>query len=176
MRLVEYSRHIMRLIDAVSEWSGRIVSYLVFALMFAITYEVVMRYLFRSPTVWSYDLSYMLGGTLMAIGGAYVLKQGGHVRVDIIYLRLSERSRIIIDLVFACLLFLPMMLVLFWNGAEHAWVAWITDERSSVGHWHPPMYPFRAIAAIAILLLLLQGFSWVVRNVLNLICGQRHAD
>lgn len=158
----------MSKIDQISEWTGKLASWLVLVLMCAITYEVIMRYLFRAPTVWSYDLSYMIGGSLMALGGAYVLKNKGHVRVDILYLRFSPRRQIVLDIVFTVLLFFPMMIVLLYYSIDHAWFSWVTSECSNIGHWHPPMFPFRAICPVAIFLLLLQGVSWLTSNICSL--------
>lgn len=52
---------------------------------FGVGYEVVARYLFRAPTPWAFDLSYMLYGTIFMMAGAYTLSRDGHVRGDFIY-------------------------------------------------------------------------------------------
>ena len=50
-----------------------------------VVYEIVMRYAFRAPTSWAYDVSYMLYGTLFMMAGAYALSRNGHVRGDFLY-------------------------------------------------------------------------------------------
>ena len=50
----------VKLIDTVSKWSGKTVRWLIFPLVFGSTYEVLARYGFNAPTLWAYDLSYML--------------------------------------------------------------------------------------------------------------------
>ena len=67
-------RAVLRGIDAFSNWSGRIFSLLIFPLVLGITYEVIVRYAFNAPTIWAYDVSYMLYGShfMLEIGRAHV--------------------------------------------------------------------------------------------------------
>ena len=48
----------------------------------AVAYEVIARYVFHAPTVWSYDVTYMLYGALFMLGAAYALHKGAHIRTD----------------------------------------------------------------------------------------------
>ena len=54
-------------IDAFTRWSGRLFCWLVLPLMGAMSYEVVVRYAAR-PTIWAYDISYMVYGALFMLG------------------------------------------------------------------------------------------------------------
>lgn len=72
-------------IDTISEWSGKLVMWLVVLLTGMLGYEVVMRYAFNAPTKWAFDLSYMIGGSYFLLGQAYALKMRRHVRIDIFY-------------------------------------------------------------------------------------------
>jgi len=161
-------RTLVNTLDTLSEWSGRIFGWLVLPLIFAITYDVAARYLFSAPTIWSYDLSYMLGGGFMVLGGAYALLHGAHVRVDIIYARLSGRAQLILDSALTILLFFPMMLILLYFSIYAAWNAVVTGEVSSIGVWEPIMWPFRWTIVVAVSLFLLQGISWLIRNLISL--------
>lgn len=60
-------------------------------------YEVVMRYLFKSPTQWVFETSVLLVGTAMLYGGAYCLSNDGHIRVTIIIDMLPKKIRQFID-------------------------------------------------------------------------------
>ncbi len=55
-------RVILKVIDSISEWSGKIVSFLVIAFAVVILYEVVARYIFHSPTNWALEISVALYG------------------------------------------------------------------------------------------------------------------
>ena len=117
---------VLTTIDSISERSGHVFMWLSLALIIAISYEVGSRYLFSSPTQWSYDLSYMLGGSLMVLGGAYTLLHEGHVRVDVIYSKLSTKGKMILDVTLLVLFFFPLLLVLFRFSFEAAVRAFAT--------------------------------------------------
>lgn len=159
-------------IDSISEWSGRIVCWLILLLIFAITYDVGLRYLFSAPTAWSYDLSYMLGGSFMVLGGAYTLLHKGHVRVDIVYSRLSPRAQTILDTILTFFIFFPFMSVLLYYSIDFAVHSVVINEVSSISVWAPAMWPFRWALVIAISLFLLQGICWFIRNVSSSIGGK----
>ena len=152
-------------IDAISEWSGRTFMWMSLPLIAAITYDVTARYLFSAPTPWSYDVSYMLGGTLMVLGGAYTLLHHGHVRVDVLYNQLSTRGKLILDISLTIIFFFPLLSVLFYHATEAAIRSFATQEVSSIGVWEPIMWPFRFVFPVGIGLTLLQGISWFARNV-----------
>ena len=71
-------------IDQLSDWSGRIVSYLVYPLVGGVAYEVIARYFFNAPTEWAYDVTYMLYGAIFMLGAAYTLLKKGHIRTDLL--------------------------------------------------------------------------------------------
>jgi TRAP-type mannitol/chloroaromatic compound transport system permease small subunit len=58
-------------IDRISAWVGKTFAWSILALTLVIAYEVFARYVFRAPTGWGYDASYMLYGTLFMMAGAY---------------------------------------------------------------------------------------------------------
>ena len=60
-------------IDKFSKWVGNIVCWILMPLIFAMTYEVIMRKLFLAPTIWAYDISRFLYGALFMLGAAYAL-------------------------------------------------------------------------------------------------------
>ena len=74
----------------------------------AVTYEVVARHFFRAPTIWAFDVTYMLYGTHFMLGTAYTLMRIGHVRTDMLYQNWSIRRQNLID-DWLPLLFFPAM-------------------------------------------------------------------
>jgi TRAP-type mannitol/chloroaromatic compound transport system permease small subunit len=97
----------MERIETLSATIGKGASWLAVALMLSIGYEVIMRYGLRAPTLWSFDMSYMLGGSLYVLGFAWVLREDGNVRVDILSSRFSKKTQLYINLIFTLLLFFP---------------------------------------------------------------------
>ena len=73
----------------------------------AVAYEVVARYLFNAPTIWSFDLTYMLYGALFMLGAAYALHKGAHIRTDFFWDNFSPRTKGLIDSISYVVFFFP---------------------------------------------------------------------
>ena len=86
-------------VDAISEKTGRIVGWIAVPMILALIYEVFARYLFHSPTIWSYEITYMIYGTHFLLGAAYTLRVKGHIRIDLVYMQFSPRWRAMIDMI-----------------------------------------------------------------------------
>ena len=154
----------VRTIDGLAIWSGRIFCWLVVPLVAALTYEVFARYVFHAPTIWAYDVAYMLYGTHFMLGAAYTLYRGGHIRTDLFYQNWSVRTRGRIDAVLYLLLFFPGIALFFWMGLQEALHAWDIREVSDASPWRPILYPFKAVIPVALLLLMIQGVSEFLKS------------
>jgi TRAP-type mannitol/chloroaromatic compound transport system permease small subunit len=163
---------VTRVIDTFTLWCGRVFSWLALVLMLAIVYHVVMRYGFNAPTVWAYDVTYMLYGTMFMLGAAYCLLKGGHVRTDFIYNRFPPRWQGIIDAVLYIILFFPAMYLFFIAGYDYAARSWAQLERGFYSPWAPPIYPFKTVIPVAITLLVLQGISELLKSLHAAIYGR----
>jgi TRAP-type mannitol/chloroaromatic compound transport system permease small subunit len=159
-------------IDRISTWVGKIGAWCILILSFAIGYEVVARYVFRAPTTWAYDVSYMLYGSLFMLAGAYTLSRNGHVRGDFIYRNFSPRVQAGLDLVLYFLFFIPGILALIYAGYDYAKISWLIKERSSVSPFGPPIYHFKALIPFTGVLMLLQGIAEIIRCVICLRTGE----
>jgi TRAP-type mannitol/chloroaromatic compound transport system permease small subunit len=155
---------LVRGIDTLSGWSGRIFCWLIVPLVGSLTYEVLARYLFSAPTVWAYDTSYMLYGSHFMLGAGYTLLRGGHIRTDIFYQNWSPRTQGRVDALLYLLLFFPGMIFFFWMSSQEALHAWAIGERSDASPWRPILYPFKMVMPIAALLLLIQGVSEFIKS------------
>ena len=152
-------------VDIISEWAGRLSSVLVLTLIILLVYEVAVRYILNSPTSWSFDISYMVGGAAMVLGTAVALKERKHVRVDIFYDKWSSRVQAVVDIVMAVILFFPLMAMGLYVSFGQATLSLERGERIMSGIWNPPIYPLKIVIAIAIALFLLQGFVELLRNI-----------
>jgi len=148
---------IVRFIDAVNEWVAKYFSLLIIPLVLIVTVDVVLRYIFNRPLVWSWDINSQLLGVIAVMGAGYALLQRAHIGVDVFVMRLSPRTRAIIDMITAPLFFLAMG-VLIWKSGQAAWTA-ILRKEVVAGVVNTPLYPFRVIMVIGIVLFALQGIS-----------------
>jgi len=157
-------RKILITIDAISDRTGKIMCWLATLLVALVSSEVIMRYVFNAPTMWNYETSMMVGGTLFAMGWAYALRHHSHVRVDVFYTRLSSRGRAVIDVLGTLLLFFPLMVMFTSVATAWAWQAWEIMEKSVETYWYPIIAPFRTMVAIGFMLITLQGIAQFTRD------------
>lgn len=163
---------ISKTIDSVSLWFGKWVAWLVLPNVLALVYEVIARYLFERPTIWSYEVTYFLYGTHFLIGAAFILLIKGHIRIDVVYMRLSPRGRAIIDILGYLILFFPVMIALIYAGAEYTIQSFQMGEKSGLSPWRPYLYPYKAVLVVSFVLLFLQGLSEFLRNLNILLKGK----
>lgn len=163
-------KFVLRVIDSISDWSGRISSFLILVITGVILYEVIARFVFGTPTIWAYEISLALYGIYVALIGAYTLVHGVHVNVDILYAGFSPRTRAGVN-VFTWLIFFLWCGVLVWTGWIRGWESLMIGERESTA-FGCPIYPVKLSLAIGGSLLLLQGAAGYVRNVYAFITGR----
>ena len=162
---------LLRAVDAANRASARASSWLILVIVGALVYEVVARYGFRKPTMWSFDVTYMACSLFVAFGLGYTLQTRGHVLVDVVYNRLSQRTRSLIYVVMYLVLFFPCWVLLIHSMLPYVIRSWMWKERATTGTWLPPVYPFKAWVLIGVTLFALQGLAEFVRNV-YLLCGR----
>lgn len=171
--MVNVLRAILKKIDLASEWSSKLASWLILVLVFTLTYDTFARYLFQAPTVWSYEVSYMLCGTIVLMGMACVTLHREHIRVDVVYTHLPQKVKLIIDLFFTIVFFFPLLFVLLERSINRARWSWHIKELSDVSYWYPIIWPFRWMIPVALSLLILAGVAWFIRDLFSLVKGRK---
>ncbi|MBW1714801.1 MAG: TRAP transporter small permease subunit [Deltaproteobacteria bacterium] len=147
----------IRIVDKISEWTGKATMWLIMAMVFVVSYEVVFRYFFNSPTVWAYDMAIFMFGYAGLWAGAYALKNGYHITVDIVYSQLSTRWKAILD-VFTGLLgffFLILVIVMNWEPAITA----IINNQTTDSYWGPPAGHYKLMIPLSGFFFLMQGIA-----------------
>ena len=150
-------------IESLSIWFGRAFGWCILVLTFSVSYEVFVRYVLNSPTVWAFDMMVQMYGALFLMAGPYALAQNTHVRGDVLYRLFPVRWQARVDFVLYLIFFFPGMLALFWFGWEIASDSWRYEEVS----WNSPariqIYFFKTLIPLAGVLLILQGTAELVR-------------
>jgi TRAP-type mannitol/chloroaromatic compound transport system permease small subunit len=162
----------VRFADDLSAWFGKVFAWCILVMTFGISYEVVVRYAFRAPTPWAFDLSYMLYGTLFMMAGAYTLSRDAHVRGDFIYRLWRPRTQAGVELVLYFLFFFPGVLALVFAGWKYASRSWGYLEVSSNSPAGIPIFQFKSVIVAAGILLFLQGIAQVFRCIICLRTGE----
>lgn len=154
----------IRIIDTFTDITGTIVSWLALPLVGAVAFEVVSRYAFNAPTIWSFDLTYMLYGALFMLGSAYALHKGAHIRTDFFWDNFSPRTRGLIDSISYVVFFFPSFLILGVISYNEALYSFQINETSDQTPWRPILWPFKYVVPLACLLLMIQGFSEFLKS------------
>jgi TRAP-type mannitol/chloroaromatic compound transport system permease small subunit len=162
---------LLRIIDAVSEWTGRIFGWTIVLLAILVITEVLMRRVLNRPTIWNFEVTIQLYAFFFMIVAAYTLLHKSHVAVEILYERFSLRTRAILDVVTYCIFFFPFLWVIFYEGVKYAANSWQMQEKSwSV--FAPPLYPIKTVIPLMAFLLMLQGTSIFIRRLYMAIKGK----
>lgn len=154
----------LRIIDLISEWTGKAGSFLLVFLILAIGYDITVRYLFSWANYWAFDTTYMTYGAYTMLGVAFCHLHRGHVRMDLLYARLSPKGKALIDVICYLVLFLPLMGILIYKCGEHTIWSVVHGERSSASAWRPRMGPFNIAITFGLILFFLQGVAEFLRS------------
>jgi len=154
----------IRIIDTFTDLTGSLFAWLSVPLVAAVAFEVFARYLFNAPTIWSFDLTYMLYGALFMLGAAYALHKGAHIRTDFFWEHFSPRTRGLIDTISYIVFFFPSFTILMFISWHEAQYALQINETSDQTPWRPILWPFKGVVPLACLLLMIQGVSELLKS------------
>jgi TRAP-type mannitol/chloroaromatic compound transport system permease small subunit len=160
----------LRIIDGISVWTGKLISWVVLIVVVFVIYEIIMRHFFHLPTLWVSESMVFGCGVTYVLGAAWALKENRHVRIDLVYGRLNPRQRAVMDAVtFA--FFALYLSVFLWATTKYAWRSVLLGETSG-SPWNPPVYPIKVALAVGVTLLILQGIAKFVRDLHFAITGR----
>ena len=115
-------------VDRVVTAVSRVAMFLILFGVAITFYEVFMRYIFASPTLWVNEMTLWLGAMIYMVAGAYTMQRRAHIRITAVYDIVSRRTRLVFDYaaLFVVVVYAVLMLV---GGYDVAWEAFITWER-----------------------------------------------
>ncbi len=157
-------------IDRISELTGKGVSFLVLFLTGVILFEIFARYVFKSPTIWAHEVAQMIYGAYVILLGAYALRKGVHVNVELVYGKFTPRTRAKVDL-FTWLLFFFFCGLILVKGGEMAWESFQFGETDATS-FAPPLWPIKMTIPLGALLILLQGLAKFIRDLQLVLMGR----
>lgn len=159
----------VRTIDRITGALGKVIAWLALVMVLIGAYNAIVRYLgrFMSSNLSSnmyLELQWYLFSILFLLGAGYALKEDAHVRVDVLYSRLSKRAQAWIDVIGSLLLLLPFcVFVLFvsWPSVRNSW----SVKEMSPDPGGLPRYPLKAVILVCFALLMAQGIAELIRDV-----------
>ena len=158
--------------DRVSAWFGKAFAWAITVMIFGISWEVFLRYIIRAPSIWSFDVSYIMYGTLFMMGGAYTLSRDGHVRGDFVYRLWQPRTQAKVELVLYFLFFFPGVTALVLSGWKYAARSWRYGEVSINSPAGIPIFQLKMVIVAAGILLFIQGIAQIFRCIVCIRTGE----
>lgn len=153
----------MKWVDTISEKSGIAAMSLIAVMIGVLLLDAVTRNVIRMPLHWCIEFAQFTLAAYYFMGGAMTLKNENHVRMDLIYGRLSSRGRHWADLAtMSCLLFY-LGVMLFGSISSLNYAIATNEKRFSI--WNPSMIPIKALMAACLVLMLLQTVSLALKHI-----------
>lgn len=154
------------LIESFVVWIGRVAGWLTLLMVLLTVVVVVMRYFFDAGRIWMQELVTWSHAAVFLLGAAYTLARDDHVRVDVLYRRVSVRARAWINIVGTLLFLFPVCVFMANASASYALKSWQIAERSVDSGGLPyPWIPLGKTLLFAMFaLLLVEGVAIVLRN------------
>lgn len=155
---------IRRTVDGMNDWIGRLIAWFIIPLVLLTVMEVILRRVFGTPTIWSFEVLKQIYAVHFMLAAAYGLLHGAHVSVDVFTQLMSPRKQAVLSLISYLIFYFPFCIVGGWQGYLFAATSWKMKEHTwSV--FAPPIYPIKTVIIATFLLLLIQGISQVIKEI-----------
>ncbi len=155
----------VKYIDLICEKIGRFVMYWVFFMMFLLILSFVTRNIINYPLMWIIEMAQFTITAYYLLGGGYSMITDDHVRMDLFYGKLSEKGKAKMDIFTS--FFLIFYLVLLFAGSITSLIYTIETKQKLFTAWAPYVWPIKTLMLIGILLMLLQAFSTLFKDIAN---------
>lgn len=153
----------IKFVETLSMYSGKCTAWIIYAGILMLSYEVVARYVFNSPTVWVHGYTQRLFGSYFILIGAYTFINKGHVRIDLISVRFSEKGNKVFDMVNCLFLILwsGVLIPFSWNFFMRSYQMNEADEMV-LSH---PIWWVKFMLVLGMCLIFLQGVSELLKSI-----------
>lgn len=156
-------RSYVRIVDKASDYVGLVAMYLVFAMGGVLLLDAFTRNVVNIPLHWCIELAQFILAAYYFMGGAMTLKNNDHVRMDLLYARLSERGKAIMDLITVWCLLFYLAVLLFGSISSLRYAIQTNEVRFSM--WSPSVIPIKSLMVACIILMVLQTVSLIFKHI-----------
>lgn len=158
-----------------ADFIGAITAFALVLMILNVFYDVIMRYFFRSGSIAMQEMEWHLFSVIILLGVAYTLKEDGHVRVDLIYDRLSSKKKAMINMVGAIIFILPIALLVGISSIDNAYEAFVSMEQSGDPGGLQYRWIVKALIPLSFFLLIITTIGFFIKN-LNIYLGLHPMD
>ena len=150
-------KYYVNTIDYISLKTGRATMYLVFVMMFILILSFVTRNIINIPLIWIIEMAQFVMTGYYLLGGGYSMLTDDHVRMDLIYSKLKDKTKALLDSLTS--VFLVFYLVVLLIGSISSLTYTIETNQRLFTAWAPYVWPIKSVMLFGILLMLLQSIS-----------------
>jgi TRAP-type C4-dicarboxylate transport system permease small subunit len=155
--LLKAASRYVRVIGAINDYVGIVAMYVLFVMMGILGYAVYSNVVVKSPAIWAMEMAQFSMAAYYLLGGGYTLKDGSHVRMDVLYHRFGPRGRAILDSVTGVALLFYLAVLVF--GGVESTIYSLEYNQKNFTAWAPPMAPIKIIMTTGMALMLAQGLA-----------------
>jgi TRAP-type mannitol/chloroaromatic compound transport system permease small subunit len=158
-------------LERFGEMTGRVISWLVLALVLLVGFDVTMRYLFQSGSIALQELEWHLFAFIFLLGAAYTLKYDDHVRLDLVYQGryMNDYRRAWINVLGGVLFLVPFCLLIIISSWPFVSQSFIHAEGSPDPGGLPYRWLLKSVIPLGFGLLLLQGIADIAKNLAKIL-------
>ena len=150
-------KYYVNTIDYISLKTGRVTMYLVFVMMFILILSFVTRNIINIPLIWIIEMAQFVMTGYYLLGGGYSMLTDDHVRMDLIYSKLKDKTKALLDSLTS--VFLIFYLVVLLYGSISSLTYTIETNQRLFTAWAPYVWPIKTIMTFGIGLMLLQSIA-----------------
>ncbi|PIW70230.1 MAG: C4-dicarboxylate ABC transporter permease [Ignavibacteriales bacterium CG12_big_fil_rev_8_21_14_0_65_30_8] len=165
---MKFIKAYIKFIDKLNDKIGNWVSWLTALLTLVVCFDVFVRYFLRESSVGFQEFEWHLFAIIFLLSAAYTLKIDQHVRVDVIYTRLSDKKKAYVDFFGSLIFLIPFCVVLIMASKNFVINSFSMGETSPDAGGLPARYILKAVIPLSIFLLLLQGISLTFKSFLTI--------
>lgn len=154
-----------KVFDSVVNGVGKIISFLLFLMIFNVFYDVVMRYFFHNSSVGMQEMEWHLFSVVILFGVSVALKDEGHVRVDFLFEKYSQRKKAVVNIVGTVLFLVPLTLLVALGSTGFVMDAYSIGEISEDPGGLTHRWIIKSMIPISMYFLLFSAIGYVVKNI-----------
>ena len=156
-------KYYVKTIDFISLITGRATMYLVFVMMFILILSFVTRNIINIPLIWIIEMAQFVMTGYYLLGGGYSMLTDDHVRMDLIYSKLKDKTKALLDSLTS--VFLIFYLVVLLIGSISSLTYTLETNQRLFTAWAPYVWPIKSIMTFGILLMLLQSIAIFFKDI-----------
>lgn len=154
---------------------GSITAIVMVLMILNVTYNVIMRYFFNTGSIAFQEMEWHLFSIVILLGISYTLKEDGHVRVDLIYDRLTSKKKAKINMVGVVLFIIPMALLIGIDSIPYVMESFNSNEQSGDPGGLPYRWLVKSLIPLCFFLLIITAIGYFIKN-LNIYNGLHDMD